>query len=384
MLDSGELDIPSIAAGKQVRLPLPDRIFLHHSHNELILTISFRLKAASLWADASHEVAWSQQRLPQQQIIPAPTVLRPQAAFGLRVHSSKSLYSIRAAEFSLTFDRSTGSLTDWTVGAHRLLEPDPITNAALCPSFWRAPTDNDRPYMYDYWQRFGLDAMTSQLRSFSIREDATSGTVVLQSHTYLSPPILAWGFHAYTSYTITAQGALAVKISLKPTGFHPTTVPRIGLDVRVDNRLDRASWLGLGPGESYPDKRSSPRVGNWARDVAALHTPYEVPQENGNRMDTRWVKLVDPSDAGIRVCRTPVIATSELEPPTFSWAAGRHTPKSLEMARHPCDLVQENAVLWRVDADVAGLGTAACGPGVREQFEVKCQETEFEFLFETV
>ena len=46
-------------------------------------------------------------------------------------------------------------------------------------------------------------------------------------------------------------------------------------------------WQGLGPSKAYPDKRSASRIGVWSIDpVAELQTPYEGPQENGNRIAT--------------------------------------------------------------------------------------------------
>ncbi|MCV5153381.1 beta-galactosidase small subunit, partial [Escherichia coli] len=49
---------------------------------------------------------------------------------------------------------------------------------------------------------------------------------------------------------------------------------------------------------------------------------------------------------------------------------------------HPCDLVEEDATLLRLDAKVAGVGTAACGPGVREDLLVKVEEMKFSFVLE--
>jgi beta-galactosidase len=157
----------------------------------------------------------------------------------------------------------------------------------------------------------------------------------------------------------------------------PNTLPRVGLDIRLCNSLENAEWFGIGPGESYADKRSSQKLGIYSASVDQLHTPYDVPQENGNRMDTRWVKMTGVSGVGIR-------ATSTGNPKVFQWAAGRHSPSALENARHPRDLVKEDEVLWRLDAEAAGVGSAACGPGIREEFQVKCDEKEFEFHFERV
>ena len=219
--------------------------------------------------------------------------------------------------------------------------------------------------------------MTPQLRSFDI--SAEENCVKLNIHTYLSAPILAWGFNAKMTYTIAPDGSLNVKTHLIPIGSMPRILPRVGLNIRLPPSFSNASWFGLGPGEAYPDKRSSQKHGCYTATTTELYTPYEVPQENGNRMETRWVEMLNGHGKGVRA-----IMKRDGEAMRFSWAAGRYSPEVLLKAKHPCDLVEEDAVLWRVDAEVAGVGSAACGPGVAERYQVQCREVEFEVKFESV
>ena len=163
----------------------------------------------------------------------------------------------------------------------------------------------------------------------------------------------------------------------------PAHVPRVGLNLCLPRRFDAVKWQGLGPGESYPDKRSAQRMGVWSADsVAELQTPYEVPQENGNRMATRWVKVFEPQGTGVRAAAGDASEWSANCEREFSWVATRHDAKALQDAMHPCDLVEEDATLVRLDAQVAGVGTAACGPGVREDLLVKVEEMKFSFVLE--
>jgi beta-galactosidase len=92
----------------------------------------------------------------------------------------------------LKFDRARGCLTHWISSGLALLQPDSNTGAAILPSFWRAPTDNDVPVALPYWRRFGLDQMTSQLRSFAVRTIDEADLIEVETQTLLSPPILAW------------------------------------------------------------------------------------------------------------------------------------------------------------------------------------------------
>ena len=366
-----------MAAGEAGELPLPASLTSFKSQKEVFLTISLLLRDTTSWANSGHEIAWFQHRLAE------PTRDGHLTASNLNALSSQvsvssptaSTVVISGPSYSFTFDRARGSLTKWTVNGQTILDGAP----AIAPSFWRPATDNDVPASLPYWHRFGVDSLTSQTRSVEI-DTKNPEKAILKAHTFISPPVLAWGWDCEIEYTIANTGTLQIDVKkLTPTGAYPKHVPRIGLNLRLNKILDNVRWFGLGPGESYPDKKSSQRLGIWTvGSVADLQTPYEVPQENGNRMDTRWVTLTDAHGAGVR-------ARAVGKPDHgFSWLASRHSAETIQAARHPPDLVEEDITLLRLDTAVAGVGTAACGPGVREDQLVKCEEVTYGFLLESV
>lgn len=281
----------------------------------------------------------------------------------------------------MDFDRARGCLTRWVSNNKSLLDLDLTSGSALSPSFWRPPTDNDIPSLHD-WKNYGLDVMASQLRSFRLQNNS-NGDVQLIANLYLTPPVLAWGYIALVTYTISSNdGSLTIRVELTPSGPSPKTIPRVGLDIRLDNSLDNASWFGLGPGESYPDKKDAQKIGVYNATTAQLHTPYEVPQENGNRMETRWVRMTDQYGAGIQATRLPN-SVNENES-LFQWSAGRFSAASIEKAKHPRDLVEEKSVLWRLDVESRGVGSGACGPAVMERYDLLCKDKAFEFRLEAL
>ncbi|KAL8302828.1 hypothetical protein RB597_002955 [Gaeumannomyces tritici] len=371
LVDSGELPLPTIKAGEKAEIALPVSAG-HRGDGETTLTVSFRQRSGTAWCDAGHEIAWHQAQLAAPKAAPA-LASRPQLA-STKAETKGSVLAISGGDWSLTFDRARGYVTSWVSGGNALLSADPATGAALMPGFWRPPTDNDYPISLPYWKRFGVDVLTSQLRAFSVTESGDS--TVVEARTYISPPIVAWGWEATSTYTVSAVGNLSVDVKLAPTGTAPTHVPRVGLNLYAPRSLDNVRWHGLGPGESYPDKAGAQRVGIWAAGVADLHTPYEHPQEGGNRMGTRWVELMheDGHRGGLR---------ARGDGP-FSFVARRYADANVEEARHPCDLAEVDATLVRLDAKVAGVGTAACGPGVREDLLVKVDELSFRFELERV
>ncbi|KAJ1331846.1 evolved beta-galactosidase subunit alpha [Microdochium nivale] len=391
-LEAGEVSIPTVAPGARVELPIPADICQYaKNQQEVFLTIRFSLAKDTPWAEAGHEVAWSQLKISSHGYsTPSSTTSDSTAAAPskLEIRESRSQVEITGQGFSFTFDRVRGYLTSWkaadgTQEPTALLEADPNTHAAIFPNFWRAPTDNDKGAALAGWLKQRINTITSQLRSFEVVKDGqqqgeSDGSVVVKTHTYLGPPVLGWGWDAHTSYTISRQGTLAVKVSLKTAGEDgPKDFPRVGLSLRLPKRLDSASWFGLGPGESYPDKKTAQRTGIWSSSVDGLEVAYDVPQDNGNRMETRWVRLEDGAGGG-----GAGVKASRRDQSTFSWTGGRLSVETIETAKHPCDMVREDATLLNLSAQVAGVGSAACGPGVREDLLVKYADTEFEFVLE--
>ncbi|KAK3897757.1 glycoside hydrolase, partial [Staphylotrichum tortipilum] len=262
VLSSGELDLPTIAPNSTIRVPLPAETQTPKCA-EVHLTISFRLRTPTPWADSSHEVAWHQHLLatsPPPPLIPSPH------STPLQITSTPSSLEITTPTSTLTFDLTRGALTSWTSGSHPLLLPSPTTHAALLPAFWRPSTNNDTPHSLPYWRRFGVDALTPQLRSAPTVETLPCGSVVVTATTYHAPPVLDWSFAATVTYTIPPGGIkLGVEVHLAPAGrYPPRHVPRAGLDLCFAPGVGEVvRWCGLGPGEAYPDKRGAQRVGVW-------------------------------------------------------------------------------------------------------------------------
>lgn len=374
LIATGSLNLPTVKAGERAEVQFNQEL-PHVEDGEIWLTVTFQNKHLSPWAPSEHEVAWF------QHLIKTPAARsRSYPQFPIQFESSRSAHKIKGPDFSLCFSRSTGGLTSWTVNGHQLLDPDSKTGVALSPGFWRPPTDNDTMSgTLDERRRYGLDDMRVQLRNMHIsRVDNTHLKIATEA--WLAPPVLAWGFLATTTYTIAGDGSLTVSVQLKPKGSMPKDLPRMGLDLRLVDEFDNAKWFGLGPGETYADKKRSQKLGVYKGTTAQLHTPYEVPQEGGNRMETRWVQLSDHRGWGLRVSRDPV-QTDKDTTSCFQWVASRYSAGQIETAKHPCDLVPGKTVLVRIDAESSGVGTGACGPTTLPKYLVTCEERKFQFQF---
>ncbi|KAL3463530.1 glycosyl hydrolases family 2, TIM barrel domain-containing protein [Aspergillus heterothallicus] len=377
-IDAGALDLPEIKAGQTGQVKFPRSFFYKKTPGtETWLTVTFSTKHSSAWSEAGYEIAWFQHRLDFADIAAAPSL---KVGFPVTTKETKSHYIITGTDFSFTFSRTTGNLTSWLAQGRKLLAE--TVNGTLTPGFWRPPTDNDIPYDLGEWRRYGLDTLTSSLRSINLTQ-LDASTIEIKTTSFISPPILAWGYETATTYRITGEGALSVHTKLKPTGSKPKDVPRVGLDLILDDNLDTAAWFGLGPGEAYADKKRSQKTGVYKATTAELHTPYEVPQEGGNRMETRWLRVGDGRGWGVKVTRESSSPDGS-EDTLFDWVATRYSAEAFEKAKHANELVAEKQVRVRLDVQTCGVGTGACGPITLDKYRVPCEEREFGFRLESV
>jgi hypothetical protein len=218
--------------------------------------------------------------------------------------------------------------------------------------FWRAPTDNDRGWAnYEAtWRKAGYESLQHRLDSIHVEESVETTTVVVK--TRIAPPKFIRAITAEYRYTFYPSGEVCLDVAGEFTGEWPETVPRIGLQLLLPEACAECSWFGFGPGESYIDTHQAARLGVFKSDVDAMFTPYVLPQENGNRHNTRWLELTTAEGKGIRLDGKP----------TIDFSAHRYTAEQLTAAKHTTDLVPGKHVVLNLDLAQNGIGSNSCGP----------------------
>ncbi|GAA3147538.1 beta-galactosidase [Kribbella aluminosa] len=340
-VDSGRLEVPEIAPGASACLEPPTTI---SSEVERVLTVRAVLAKDTAWANAGHEVAWSQFVLEQAVAVSTGS--------GLPVVDRGEVLRLGGGEF----DRTTGRLT-------RLYGQE-VDGPQL--DLWRAPTDNDngqggRNGVTQEWRAAGLDRLLHRVDGVDVLDD---GLVV---RTRVAPEGLGVGVRTTYRWTASDDG-LRLTVDVQPEGEWAGTAvtprcgswPRVGVRLELPKALENVQWYGGGPGEAYADSRDASRIGRYERTVDDLQTPYVVPQENGARMDVRWASLTDAAGNGFRVTGSP----------HFQLTARRWTTEDLEQARHRSDLTPRAHIYLTLDLAQNGLGSASCGPPTRIGLEV--------------
>ncbi len=361
-IDSGAMPPPSIAPGKTKTVTIPFELPLPGAGVEYFLTVRFTLIADTNWADAGHEVCFTQLKLPVEAEMPAePAGAMP----SLHCECDGNWIEIEGNDFALTFDKVRGRIARWTHNDVDILEAGPKLN------FWRALIDNERhggeggklkraweaARLYQLQER--INEVTGEKVSDSVRR------ITVKSR--IAPPVRDIGIDCVAVYTIFGNGEVQLEASGKPVGDWPDMLPRIGWQLELPGEMDHVQWFGRGPGESYADLKLATRIGVFDGAVEDLYFPYIYPQENGNRSDTRWVAIANPQGVGLLACGEP----------TLNFGASWYTTAGLHEATHTNELVEEDFVTLSLDHAQNGIGSASCGPALLEQHQLKTGPFQF-------
>ncbi|GGQ91861.1 glycoside hydrolase family 2 TIM barrel-domain containing protein [Streptomyces pilosus] len=333
-LTRDQLDVPPRST-KDITLPvrLPAD---PEPGTEYFLHLAFTTKESTKWAEAGFEVA--RQQLPLDAGSPAVTPAPLRSVPQLRHEEREKDIRITGRDFSVTVDRTSGSLTSYE--AHGI----PLVTSGPVPNFWRAPTDNDRGNGQHLRNRTWRDAGARREvtdvavrvlgdRAVAITVRGTLPTTVASTYT--------------TRYTVFGNGEIKVDNTLHPGAATLPYLPEVGTLLFLPRRLDRLHYYGRGPEENHWDRNTGTDVGRYTSTVAGQWTPYIRPQENGNKTDVRWAALTDGRGRGLLVSGEPLLEIN----------ASHFTPEDLSAGvRHDYQLTPRDAVVLRVNHRQMGVG----------------------------
>jgi beta-galactosidase/beta-glucuronidase len=364
VLQAGRLPRLGTPAGSSETVTIPFAKPAVEPGVEYWLTVGFTLTQATRWADAGHEVAWAQFKLPFD--LPAGPALRIGDMPKLEVEESEGTVRLRGPEFDLAFDRQDGVISSWQYRGAELVHRGPALNV------WRAPTDNDEGPQWNpdlvlanKWRAAGLDRLRHQVKRVTVNQ-LKPQVVLILVQSFVCAPDHTDGFDCEYTYTIYGSGDVLLDIRAVP-GRNLPLLPRAGVQMTLPGGFEDFSWYGRGPHETYVDRKTGARVGVYAGTVDDQYVPYIVPQDNGNKTDVRWVTLANEGGTGLLAVGHPSLEVS----------AHHFTAQDLAQARHTYELERRKEITLNLDYRQSGLGGASCGPGTLPQYLIRPEEIHF-------
>jgi beta-galactosidase len=360
---------------------------------EALLSFEVETAKESAWAPKGHVVAWDQLVLEQRadrDVEADPSDEGPE---------QRRLFGDRPRRVRLDRDRATGATT---IGVDRLeVGVDEATGIIQSLDYageelwagpprlelWRAATDNDGLKLQltsdaqlswidlghkplGRWLEAGLDRLHRSPIAGSI-ERGLDGSVVIDSRQKL------WGLDPAVVLTHRSQA------SVRPSGVIEfdeevvvpdewSDIPRLGISFFLPDGFEQLEWYGLGPVDSYSDRRAGALAGRWRSTVTDQYVPYLVPQEHGAHVATRWFTVSydrpNGTSIGVRLAADRSAASESPEGLTFS--ASHFTDDDLFAARDTTELRAREETIVHVDLAQRGLGTGSCGPDTLPKYRL--------------
>ncbi|WP_436777621.1 glycoside hydrolase family 2 TIM barrel-domain containing protein [Yinghuangia sp. YIM S09857] len=241
----------------------------------------------------------------------------------------------------------------------------PLLSTPPALSLWRAQTDNDlSPSLDRRAVRSGLFRVTRTLADL---------TVTGPTATVVSRYTAAYGATIEHRRRITAVTDTCFRFA--ETVVVPgelDDIPRLGITFATIAGFEQVSWLGLGPHETYPDRKRSGLLGRFTSSVDALAVPYLRPQENGGRADVTELVLTAEGNRRITVTTDRPMQMN----------VSHFQPADLEAARHTWELKPRPETFVHLDLAHRGLGTAAVGPDTHPNHRVRAGEYHWTWQLE--
>jgi beta-galactosidase/beta-glucuronidase len=339
---------------------------------EYWLTVSFCLAEGASWAAKGHEVAWEQFKVPYD--VPQPASMPISEMPKLKLSEDDGRVSVEGEEIKLVFDKNAGRIQSLRYRGAELVHSGPRLN------FWRAPTENDLNTSGEekaaaHWREVGLDQLKESVSEVRISQPMPQA-VQITVHTQITvregavlpqtepkPPAR---FECEYSYTIHGSDDVILEAHILPYVEVPF-LPRIGLQMQLPGGFEQFTWYGRGPHETYSDRKEGAQVGVYSGTVDEQYVPYIFPEENGNKTDVRWAALTNAEGIGLLAVGFPWLNIS----------AHHFTTEDLTQARHTHELQRRQEITLNLDCAQSGLGSASCGPGRLEKYQLKPEEVRF-------
>lgn len=363
---SGSLGALDVASGGSVEAVVP----LGYEPKpgvEAFLNLSMKLREKSAWAGAGHEIAWEQIALPVPVKSPVPEMTDSGPA--PKIHETKEVLEVTGKEFSLLFDKTAGGLVAYRYKGRELIA------GLVKPNFWRVPTENDegggRSSFAARWREAGLDRLTLVPGAVRAEKSGKDRVRVTVQNRMTGKGVR---FDCTGVFEVYASGNVSVRNTVQVEGDAPP-LGRVGMAFTVPGAYDSLAWYGRGPQESYWDRLDAARVGLYHGRVEDQFFAYDMPQENGNKTDVRWMELTDDDGFGLRIHGEPLLSVNVHD---FSDAA-------LLKAKGTQRIVKDGNIHVSVDLHQMGLGgDDSWSPRVHQEFQLKEKKYEYSFTLSPV
>lgn len=354
-IESGILPQQFVPAENSTGMEVPFRRPEYDKDAEYWLKLSVHEKVDRFWCKKGFEVA-GDQILVSKADIAGPHISTSKSV--IETSESEDGFVISGKSFSVGISKESGELSSFTSGGIEQL------SAPMRAGFWRPLTDNDERFRRIGGERKIWKAAEKNLETSSVRITAREATYIALQVDQQHGDLIT----LRTIYTIYNDGTINVKMELDADKSLPDLV-RFGVTMGVPGQYTNISYYGRGPWGNYIDRKRGAQVNEYSSKTGDMfYTGYVKPQENGNRSDTRWLKLApDNGKSGLKITGIP----------HFGFSVWPYSNSNIEVAQHPYDLDPQGFFTLNLHLETCGVGGMRTAP--LPHHEINPGKHSFEF-----
>ena len=329
---------------------------------EYFIRFNVHQKEATWWAEAGYEVASEQIKL-KDAVKP---VYKVPATGTVNVQETAGEITVTGSNFTAIFSKEKGTLSSYTLNGKQLI------NEPLELNVFRASTDNDKAQSPN-WDNMGLRDLTVKAGKWGVVKSKSNNEVDLSIANVYSAKE-PYTFSVQMTFKVTSDGTILVNSVIDPSAKN-VIMPKIGYRLEMPKDYEYLTWFGRGPWESYRDRKESCFEGVYNSTVTEQWEKYVLPQETGNKEEVRWMSLTGSAGEGLLFIAPELMSASA----THFRAQDLYNTRA-DRKEHPYKVTFRENTIVCLDADMRALGNASCGPDVYEKYELRAQNTTFNFI----
>jgi len=355
-VETGNLDLPSIKAHSEKELELKIKI---PNKGKVFLKIIYILKKEMPLLSKGYELGFDELKIKNEDGRNQNALRwldREITVSDIEVTEDDTSVIIRGKTFTYTYSKKNGMFESLVFSGREFI------NRPMELNIWRAPTDNDM-YAKLEWKKAKYNE--AYVRAYETDIMQTKDFVEISVKASMSAASIQKILDADIVWKIDCMGAITSSIKVVKDEEFPD-LPRFGIRLFLDKKLENIAYFGMGPHESYIDKHQSTSHGIYRAKVSEMHEDYINPQENGSHYDCDFVEITN-SQFGIAAAADK----------TFSFNASVYTQEELERATHNFELKESDSIVLCLDYALNGIGSNSCGPVVIDKY--RFDEKEFDF-----
>lgn len=331
---------------------------------KIYLKLIYRLKKEMPLLEQGYELGFDEMKLANEDDRNRQAVkwLEQEKVIGtIAVKENDKQIVLQAKDFTYVLDKRTGLFEDMQFAGRSYI------NHPMELNIWRAPTDNDM-YIKLEWEKAHYDA--AYTRAYRIEVLQNKHGVLIMEHLAVVADTVQKILDVEMTWKINEDGKIEAVIEAVKDKEFPD-LPRFGIRMFLNKKMDEITYFGMGPQESYRDKHQASCHGLFRSKVAQMHEDYIRPQENGSHYDCDYVELTNGQCGIAAVSKNP-----------FSFNASVHTQEELEGVSHNYELKESDSTVFCMDYAMNGIGSNSCGPDVMDKY--RFDEEAFQFQFELI